>query len=171
MVPYDIITLSTSQLNIPLLTAVAKLIDNDLLFPAILLFLAFMAEQGKRRNRLVLTLGVIFLLGTGVKYLAHEIRPCSTILSKVQCPSDYSFPSSHVVLAFALAAALWKKPNGWIYTIFAVFVAFTRVYLGVHTLFDVFGGMAIGILGNSVVEIAWGKIPSDFKKPVSDFLE
>lgn len=168
--PFDIITLLISQLNIPLLTAVAQIIDNDLVFLAIILIFAFIAEEGKKRNRLVLTLAFVFLLGTGVKYLVHEIRPCSTISSKVQCPSDYSFPSSHVVVAFALASALWKKPNGWIYTVFAIFVAFTRVYLGVHTLFDVLGGMVIGILGYTIVEIVWEKVPMDFKKPFSSFL-
>ena len=136
----DIITMWASQLSIPLLTPIAQLIDNDFLFLALILVLAFIGEQGKRRNRLILTLALVYLLGTGVKYLVQEPRPCLLIPSKVQCPDGYSFPSSNAVVAFALAAALWKKPNGWTYALFAIFVAFTRIYLGVHTFFDVFGG-------------------------------
>ncbi len=169
--PFDIITMWASQLNIPLLTVVAQILDNDLLFLAIILFLAFIGEQGKKRNRLILTLVFVYILSAGAKYLVHEVRPCTLIPSKIECPDGFSFPSSHAVVAFALAVGLWKKPNGWIYTIFAIFVAFTRIYLGVHTMFDVLGGMVIGILGYLVVEIVWEKIPEDFKKPFSFILE
>ena len=74
-------------------------------------------------------------------------------------------------MAFALAAALWKKQKGWIYTAFALFVAFTRVYLGVHTLVDVSGGMVLGVLGYLFVGMAWEKTPEGLKRPFSSFLE
>ena len=166
----DVITMWASQLNIPLLTFIAQLIDNDLVFLVLVLVIAFIAEQGKKRNRLVLTLVLVYILSTGVKYLVHEARPCLIIPSKIECPGSYSFPSSNAAVAFALAAGLWKKPNGWIYTLFAVFVAFTRIYLGVHTFFDVFGGMILGVAGYLVLEMAWERAPDSLKKPFSGFL-
>jgi undecaprenyl-diphosphatase len=166
----DLITMWGSQLNIPFLTPVAQLIDNDLIFLVLVLVIAFIAEQGKKRNRLVLILVLVYILSTGVKYLVHEARPCLIIPSKIECPGSYSFPSSNAAVAFALAAGLWKKPNGWAYTVFAIFVAFTRVYLGVHTFFDVFGGMLLGVAGYLVLYIVWEKAPAGLKTPFSGFL-
>ncbi len=169
--PFDAITLWMSQLNIPLLTTVSQIIDNDFVFLAIILLLAFVNEQGKKRNRLIITLALLFLLGTTLKYIVHEVRPCVIIPSKIECPNGYSFPSNHTLMAFGLAYAIWKKPNGWVYSLFALFVAFTRVYLGVHTFFDVLGGAVIGIMSCAILGFVWEKIPATFKKRVLYLLE
>ena len=172
---YDLITIAISQLNVPLVTAIAKIIDDDLFFIVIILFLAFIAERGRRRNRLVLTLLLVFLLGTTVKGLVHEARPCAELISKIPCPPSFSFPSNHALMAFALVAALWKnKPNRWLYALYvaiAIFVGFTRIYLGVHTAADVVGGALLGILFVLVIDLCWQKIPKSLRKSVSDFLK
>jgi len=141
-----------------------------MIFIAIILFIVFIAEQGKKRNRLVLTLAILFLFGVTVKSLVHEMRPCLQIPSKIQCPGDYSFPSNHALVAFALATALWKKENGWIYALFALFVAFTRIYLGVHTSFDVLGAIFLGITGYAVITLLWERMPTALKGSFLTFL-
>ncbi|MBI5222809.1 phosphatase PAP2 family protein [Candidatus Micrarchaeota archaeon] len=168
---FDAVTLYISQLNFPVFTWIASLFDNDFIFLAIILLLAFVAESGKKRNMLILTIGLVFLLGSGVKYLSHEARPCLVLPSKVECPSSYSFPSNHSVVAFALAMALWRKPKGWLYVLFAFFIAFTRIYLGVHTVLDVLGGAIIGILGCLLIDVLWKYLPLTLKTPLSNFLE
>jgi len=153
--PFDLITAWVGSWNAPLITAFSQIIDNDAFFAFVVLFAAFMAERGGNRNRLFLTLGLVFLMGLSVKSLVHEPRPCLEAASKIPCPGGFSFPSDHTAVAFALATALRGKPKKWLYAGFAVLVAFSRVYLGVHTLWDVLGGMILGIAGCLLAEAAW----------------
>ncbi|MEM2637153.1 MAG: phosphatase PAP2 family protein [Candidatus Korarchaeota archaeon] len=67
-----------------------------------------------------------------------------------------SFPSGHATSAFALAmpfaVILWKKFAGWkkyllsgVVSIFAILMAFSRVYCSVHYPTDVIAGAIVGI--------------------------
>ena len=62
-------------------------------------------------------------------------------------PDDYSFPSGHAASSFAAALALsrgWPAGAvGWF--ALATFIAYTRVYLGVHYPLDVVCGALVGI--------------------------
>jgi undecaprenyl-diphosphatase len=66
-------------------------------------------------------------------------------------PGSSSFPSGHTLTAFAIAALLilYNKRN-WIVigisSVYACFVGYTRMYLGVHFPFDVLSGAVFGIL-------------------------
>jgi len=63
-------------------------------------------------------------------------------------PSDkFSFPSGHTAAAFLMATII-SQFFPWITIpifIWAVFVGFSRVYLGVHYLTDILMGMILGI--------------------------
>ena len=93
---------------------------------------------------------------TFMKPFFHRIRPCndpyfaSLVHIIVPCGSGQSFPSSHASNHFALAVfasvtlsgmAKWVKPAaiGW-----ALLVAYSQVYVGVHFPLDVICG---GLLG------------------------
>lgn len=59
-----------------------------------------------------------------------------------------SFPSDHAVMAFALAATLWRlsRPFGvWAFLHAALVVCLPRVYFGWHWPSDVVGGALIGV--------------------------
>lgn len=169
---YDPITLFISGLNFGWLTLVSAIIDNDIFFAALVLAVAFFAESGKKRNRLLLNLVIIFAIGLAVKSIVQEPRPCTEgIISKIACPTDFAFPSNHALIAFALATALWKKPKGYLYSVAAAFVAFTRVYLGIHSMFDVVGGAAIGIVAYVVLDFIWKAASVEYKIKLAPFLE
>jgi undecaprenyl-diphosphatase len=62
--------------------------------------------------------------------------------------TPHSFPSSHAAIAFALAftVLLARRSYGWALLVLAAFVAFGRVYVGVHYPLDVVAGLLVGLL-------------------------
>ncbi len=62
---------------------------------------------------------------------------------------DHSFPSGHTITVYAFAAflvyVLPRKWSPWVFTIMAVLVGFSRIYLLQHFYMDVYAGAAVGI--------------------------
>ncbi len=100
----------------------------------------------------LLSLGVAGLVSYLVKKTFLEPRPYEVDSRIVQLSvgGGYSFPSGHTTEAFAAAMAftiLYFKDRKWVAFLsfaWALTVAASRVYLGVHYPFDVFAGMFIG---------------------------
>ncbi|MCW2901239.1 MAG: hypothetical protein JWO67_3504 [Streptosporangiaceae bacterium] len=97
-----------------------------------------------------------FVISALIKLAISEQRPCRVIPVGhivAVCPGavDYSFPSNHSVLAGAAALAVWglDRRLGIIAVLNAVFIAFSRVYIGVHYPHDVVAGLLLGSL------VAW----------------
>lgn len=111
------------------------------------------------RPRLVLALAwtpLAFLLDSAIKLLVRHPRPT---VAMIALPPDFSFPSGHAVAASALyvtlallAAGVERRagPRRLLIAsgvLVAVLVAWSRVYLGVHYLTDVVGGLMLGTAG------------------------
>jgi undecaprenyl-diphosphatase len=67
----------------------------------------------------------------------------------IEPPKDYSFPSGHTGMAFAVTSGLFfmkKKELGIAALILACLIAFSRMYLYVHYPTDVLVGLIIGLL-------------------------
>lgn len=111
------------------------------------------------RQRIVLALlwtPLSFLLDDVLKLLFQHPRPTEAIIA---IPDSYSFPSGHAVAASALYITLAliaarseqrRRPRRIIVVTgvsIAVLVAWSRVYLGVHYLTDVIGGLLLGGAG------------------------
>jgi len=88
-----------------------------------------------------------FDLNLGHQFLAHG--------------TETSFPSDHAVLMFSIAFTLLLTPVsrgwGWLFLVFGVGVAWSRVYLGVHFPFDMIGAFIVAIVGTGFMMLisAW----------------
>jgi undecaprenyl-diphosphatase len=118
------------------------------------------------RNRWIsaLAIGVSFggslLITQGIKSIFVRERPL--VFTPILSLQDYSFPSGHTMSALALygfiAFLCWQqKRHGWavLSIVFALFISFSRLYLGVHYPSDVLGALALGLAWVSMVILGY----------------
>ncbi|MFI8239607.1 phosphatase PAP2 family protein [Streptomyces sp. NPDC085866] len=93
---------------------------------------------------------VAFGADAGLKALVREDRPCRGLpfrtLEACPAPGDWSFPSNHTAIAVASAVALFfvSRRLGLLASGFAVAMAASRVWVGVHYPHDVLVGALVG---------------------------
>jgi len=115
--------------------------------------------SGKRRLAVSIMVAVVLagVAGTVVpKPLIARPRPCDIVPAVkllVARPGDCSFPSGHAATAFAAATVLFCAGNRWRgpALVFAILIAYSRMYLYVHYPTDVLAGMLLGIVCGFVV--------------------
>jgi membrane-associated phospholipid phosphatase len=109
--------------------------------------------------RFLLTAGGASVLAYIVKKVIKEPRPITMLhghLHQRVVETGPGFPSGHETVAAALALTLWfVLPTKWRFVsiIWMAVVAFSRLYLGVHTPADIVGGFACGLLAVCVVRL------------------
>lgn len=131
-----------------------------------LLTALFLWRENKRRWIPALwgCLGISAIASLGLKILVHRLRPFQIglvqLLPKLQEASfstwNFSFPSFQTMLVFSaipiLSEQFPKLKKFWI--AFAVLVAFSRLYFGVHFVSDVLSGGLIGyLIGLAIIKI------------------
>jgi undecaprenyl-diphosphatase len=115
-------------------------------------------------RHVLLAAGFAFLLGLAINQFVllfvHRLRPYdSGITHLLIAPSaDYSFPSDHATATFAIAAAFLlhgMHRRGIIFSVAALLMIFSRVYVGTHYASDVLGGALTGIIAATMVRLAY----------------
>ena len=119
----------------------------------------------------VCTVAVADLISSRVfKEGFQRLRPCQDpfffdqvrLLLK-QCSGSYSFTSSHAANHFGMATfasiTLYPTFKRWIYFayLWAFFISYAQIYVGVHYPLDVLGGAAVGVLAGLLTSSVFNK--------------
>jgi undecaprenyl-diphosphatase len=93
-------------------------------------------------------------LGHYVKVLTGRPRPCHVLAGVrllVDCPVSFALPSNHAFTSFAAATPLFLLTKRFLAlrwrlypVVLAVFIAYSRPYVGVHYVSDIMAGAVIG---------------------------
>lgn len=133
-------------------------------------------------NKMVLNVVVVYLLSIpfyvffnvqitadyvpGMRALLYHDSPAYLTFFTANDPLDNAFPSLHIGIPFGFFVLLWwaMRDRGetpltwryrrylWVVAVELVLFAFSILYLGIHWILDIPGGLAIGLLGAVIVE-------------------
>lgn len=142
-----------------------SVVSSGVIIFFILTSLFFFGSHGEKR-KLILPLWFTIFLSVVVSFLLKSMvqrqRPfqlgiisAPEILQKVSHLTwNFSFPSFKTMLVFSAIPILSKvfPRSKYVWIVFALLVALSRVYLGMHFLSDVIAGGLIGyLLGNIII--------------------
>lgn len=137
------------------LTAWLTYFSSEFIISAVIILL-FVVSREKRRwiFPLAVSFFVSLIITIILKFLVGRVRPFAFLSLQLVKNVNYNFsawntafPSLHTAVAFAAFPILAKEfPRfKWFWFGFVCFIAFTRLYIGVHYLSDVIAGALIGV--------------------------
>lgn len=119
----------------------------------------FSVKARTRARYVSICAGLSLLLALGINHIILLFivrpRPYDVGISHliVNASQDPSFPSDHAAAAFGIAFAIILLKHSWrnLFFLMASFLAFDRVFIGIHYFGDVMGGMLTGFIAALVI--------------------
>lgn len=162
-----------SQWTNPFFDTVLPYFRNSVFWAPLYIFIAvFIAVNFGKKGLwwsliFICTVSITDIIGARIfKEVFHRARPCQDVefmthvrLLLKHCSGSYSFVSNHAANHFGMASFAFLTFRGvfkkWMYLAFlwAFFIAYAQVYVGVHYPLDVVGGAILGIATGSIT--AW----------------
>ncbi len=137
----------------------SRAIDNDWNFLLVSLLVGgllvwWSGRRGWERRRHVLAVVLLCVVASLLlKPMLAVPRPCALgEISRIPCPNEFSLPSIHASVSFALALAFLGLDIFPLALLWALAVAASRLWLGVHTFTDIGAGLALAVLAMAVVD-------------------
>ncbi len=132
-----------------------------------LITVPYLRKRG-RYYALAFSMVAIIILVLALKGIYAVPRPCNDWLEnpKVECPpvDDYGLPSGHTAFSFVFVGASLGTPVFPLYLLIGIIVGLSRMYIGVHSLVDVAGGAALGVITYLIIEEGVDRISKKGRK-------
>lgn len=150
----------------PWLDTIGIIFSDFLIYalPLIIFGVYFFSKKRKKIGKMALKIIGAVILVALVEHITNQVvaRPRPFIshnevyqLAKLFAPpTDFSFPSGHTALAFAMSFSVlvdWKK-FGLILLIPALLIGLSRIFVGVHYSTDILGGIITAALSVFIIE-------------------
>jgi undecaprenyl-diphosphatase len=117
-----------------------------------------------RERHAAVAAGLSFILGLTLNQalllFAHRVRPYDAgVTHLLIAPSrDPSFPSDRATAAFSIVFAFLLQKRflrAFLFSLVGSFLVLSRVYLGIHYVGDILGGMLTAFIAASVVQLVY----------------
>ena len=133
-----------------LMSAVSLLCTADIVWFILAAVLTYRKDTRRIGVTMILALVISIVICNGIlKPTVARIRPYDEFGVSLIVPAstEFSFPSGHTTGVTVVTAILLKHFRGWGYlmSIFAILVMFSRMYLFMHYPTDILGGIAVGM--------------------------
>ena len=149
------ITRAAASVRNDWLEAVGLFLNEPVAFMLLVAAIGMAAGRGwDGRLRLGVALLVAFILVIAIKGTLAVERPCIANTEAV-CPVGFSLPSMHAAISFTLMFAFLGRREFPAVFLFALFVSFTRLNIGVHTFEDIAAALPIGFMSFFLADSMW----------------
>ena len=145
------------------------------LVPVILLVLWFYSKQSKKVAIQAFLSGMVawpaltYIISHYIWYRSRPFVADIGLKEVIFHRPDYSFPSDHVTLLAALAAATWmsgyRKLSWWLIAL-TIVTGIGRVMVGVHYPLDILAGVVLGVLAALIVKWLDGWLTAYLYNPI-----
>ena len=139
---------------------------REIVWVAVIVFMSIFTGWKGRKIALIIVISflIIMPLNTLFKYLFERPRPSIQVQELDILPkNDFGYPSGHASIVSGGAAILlilFRKEKELLFSLIlaaeAALVCISRIYVGEHFLFDVVGGILLGV-GISLLSISFSR--------------
>ncbi len=147
------------------MSIVTKLGSGALVWFVLSAVLLLQIKTARTALNIMFALLITLIMGEGIiKHAVKRVRPSELLPEEEQIvdpPRFYSFPSGHTASSFSVVAVTMLRCSPWLFVpvlILACAIGFSRMYLRVHYLSDVIGGMILGITCGALSVPLWNTV-------------